>query len=169
MSENKKKQQAIAPVNQELTAQLAELQTNDPSIESAETIVVSQRITERINHAVDKAVTPSSKAAQNVLDSDTINIMIEEVRKSDITIKEKVELVKELIKMKDNSDFLHAALERESIRVQADAIAKIQTSQGLTWEQIGHGMRLAGRIGTKALRLWLSMRPFIGVTPKLDK
>ncbi len=169
MSENKKKEQAIVLANQELTAQLAGLQINDPSVESAEARVVSQSITERVNHAIDKAVTPSSKAAQNILGSDTINTVIDEVMKSDIPIKEKVELVKELVKMKDNSDLLHAALERESIRAQADAIAEIQASQGLTWEQIGYGMKQAGRIGVKAFRFWLSMRPFLGVTQKFDK
>lgn len=169
MSENKKKQQAIVPANQELTAQLDGLQINDPSVELAEAKVITHSTTERINHAVDKAVTPSSKAAQNILDNEAFNMMIAGVRESDLPPNEKVELYKELIKMKDNSDFLHAALERESIRVQADAIAKIQASQGLTWEQIGYGMKQAGRIGVKALRLWLSMRPFLGVTPKLDK
>ncbi|MBQ6348034.1 MAG: hypothetical protein IJI71_10830 [Clostridia bacterium] len=169
MSENKKNEQAIVPANQELTSQLAGLQINDPSVESAEARVVSQSITERVNHAVDKAVTPSSKAAQNIVDNETFNMMIADVRDSDLPHNEKVELYKELFKMKDNSDLLHAALERESIRVQADAIAKIQASQGLTWEQIGYGMKVAGRIGAKALRLWLSMRPFLGVTQKFDK
>jgi hypothetical protein len=100
-------------------------------------------------------------AAQNFLDNSTFQKMIDSVMNSAIPPQEKVELYKELVKMKDESDHLHADLENENIRVQADAAATIQASQGLTWDQIGEGMRIAGRIGLQAFRLWRLLKIFL--------
>ena len=160
MGEKEKKQQPNVPAKRESSHQSGELQINIPPVDSTELSAISQGITERTNHAIDKAVAPSSKAAQNVLDAVTFQKMVDNVLNSDLPPKDKVEMCKELVRMKDESDRMHADLENENIRVQTAAITSIQRSQGPTWDQIGYAMRVAGRIGLKALEFWINMKMF---------
>ena len=138
------------------------LQINVPPVDPTAVSNVSKEITERSKHAIDKAIDPTSIPAQNALSDEAFHKMVDSVvNDPNLPAKEKVELCKEIVQMKDRSDSAHAEMVNENIRVQGEVAKGILAKQGLTWDQIGLAMQQAGRIGALGLRAWMFLKLFI--------